>query len=103
MAYVLPVLAALSFASGGLFMKYSSGMTRLLPTFAFLLLFCFGAACQALAMKKTEMGAVYILVLGLEAVAALGLSLVFLGERLSLGRVAAAVVILGGIVLLDRA
>jgi hypothetical protein len=32
--------------------------------------FCAGAACQAVAMKRGKMSAIYVVVLGLEAIAA---------------------------------
>jgi len=102
MQILLSAAAALLFAVGGLFMKYSDGMTKLVPAITVLLLFCCGAACQALAMKHAEMGPVYILVLGLEAVTAFVLSLAVLGERASIGRICAVVLILAGIALLER-
>ncbi len=83
-------------------MKYSNGMTRFLPGVAVLLLFCCGATCQAIAMKRSDMGPVYILVLGLEAAAAFLLSIVVLGERATMARVFAVALIAGGIVLLER-
>ena len=103
MQIVLSIAAALLFAVGGLFMKYSNGMTRFPPAATVLLLFCCGAACQGVAMKRSDMGPVYILVLGLEAVTAFLLSIVFLGERATLVRVFAIVLIVAGIALLERA
>lgn len=95
--------AAILFAVGGLFMKYSAGMTRVAPSIAFLVCFCAGASAQALAMRRADMGSVYIFVLGLEAVVALCLSLVVLGERVTVFKGVAVVLILAGIALLDRA
>lgn len=83
-------------------MKYSNGMTRLRPGVTVLLLFCCGATCQAVAMKRSDMGPVYIFVLGLEAVTAFLLSMAVLGERATLARVFAVLLILAGIVLLER-
>jgi len=102
MQTLLSIFAALLFAVGGLFMKYSDGMTKIVPAVAVLLLFCCGAVCQAMAMKDAEMGPIYILVLGLEAITAFALSMAVLGERASLGRICAVVLILGGIALLER-
>lgn len=100
----LPLLAcaAILFASGGLAMKYSAGMTKLWPSVTFLLLFAAGASCQALAMRTAEMGAVYIFVLGLEAVAAMALSIAVLGEKFSVMRAVAVLLVLAGIALIDR-
>jgi len=100
MNFLLLVAASLLFAVGGLFMKYSQGLTRLGPSVVVLLLFCMGAACQAVAMKHEEMGATYVVVLGFEAVAAFALSMGVLGESLSATKLGAALLILGGIALL---
>src|ERR687885_8967 len=102
MQLFLLVLAALLFAFGGLSMKFSQGLTRVLPSVAVFALFSGGAACQALAMRRTEMGVSYLFVLGLEAVVAFGLSFLVLGERATIGKACALLLILGGIALLDR-
>jgi quaternary ammonium compound-resistance protein SugE len=102
MRFVLPSLAAISFASGGYFMKLSNGAGRLAPTIGFLALFCVGALLQAAAMKKEDLGSIYLLVLGLEAALALVFSVIVLGERLTLARLGAAALIVGGMILLDR-
>ena len=71
MNVLLPVAAAAAFAFGGVCMKYSEGLTRPVPSALLFVLFCAGAAAQTLAMRHAEMGATYILVLGLESVPAL--------------------------------
>jgi multidrug transporter EmrE-like cation transporter len=96
------VLAAFCFALGGLFMKYSAGATRVEPTLGFAALFIAGAVLQAKAMRRADMGPVYIAVLGLEAVAALLLSVSILHEHLSWPRFAAVCLIMGGVLLLRR-
>jgi|ERR1035438_609058 multidrug transporter EmrE-like cation transporter len=103
MRILLLVTAALLFAVGGLFMKYSDGMTKLAPGMAVLALFCGGATCQGIAMKRAQMGVVYVFVLGLEAAVAFLLSAAVLGERVTAGKICALILILGGIVLLERA
>jgi multidrug transporter EmrE-like cation transporter len=65
-------------------------------------LFCAGAACQAVGMRKTEMGVAYISVLGLEALAAFVLSWLALGERVTISKIGALLLIVGGIALLER-
>ena len=103
MYLVLLIAASLLFAVGGLFMKYSEGLTRPAASVAVFGLFGAGAACQALAMKRAEMGVVYVWVLGLEALAAFTLSVVVLSERVSAAKVAALALIVAGIALLERA
>jgi quaternary ammonium compound-resistance protein SugE len=100
MAYL--IAAALCFAAGGLFMKFSAGATRFAPSVGFLCLFGLGSFLQARAMAKAEMGIVYVAVLGLEAVAACALSVLVLQEAFSWPRVAAIGIILFGVVLLQR-
>lgn len=81
-------------------MKLSEGATRPWPTLAFLGLFLGGAVLQALALRQADLGAVYIVVLGLEAALALVFSVVLFHERLSPTRVLAVVLILAGVALL---
>jgi multidrug transporter EmrE-like cation transporter len=103
MYFVLLVVASLLFATGGIFMKYSEGLTRLPPSLGVFVCFGLGAACQAIAMRRSEMSVVYVFVLGLEAIAAFVLSVWILDERLTLAKVLALALIVGGIVLLERA
>ena len=102
MPLLLTIAAALLFASGGLCMKASDGFTKAAPSAGVFLLFCAGAACQTIAMKREEMSAIYILVLGLEAIAAFFLGAVFLGEKVSPAKLCALLLIVSGIALLKR-
>ncbi|MFL6447674.1 MAG: DMT family transporter [Bryobacteraceae bacterium] len=102
MQFLLLALAAVLFSFGGLAMKGSAGLTRFGPTVAIFVLFCAGAACQALGMRRTEMGVAYISVLGLEALTAFGLSWLVLGERVTISKVGALLLIVGGIAVLER-
>ena len=95
--------AAVAYAVGGLFMKQSAGATRVVPTLVFLLLFVGGAVLQAVAMRKADMGVSYVVVLGMEAVAAVVLSAVVLREPWTASRIAAMLVVLAGIAWLRRA
>ncbi|MEQ1910039.1 MAG: SMR family transporter [Vicinamibacterales bacterium] len=97
MSQLMLVAASLAYAVGGLFMKQSLGVQRLVPTLAFLGLFASGATLQALGMKDGEMGVSYVLVLGMEAVAAMLLSVLILRESFSLSRLAATALIVVGI------
>lgn len=94
--------AALAFASGGVAMKFSVGLTRPWPSVLVFGLFCAGAGMQSLAMRSSEMGTTYLAVLGLEAVLAFGLGIWVFSESVTTARVAAVVLILSGILLLKR-
>jgi multidrug transporter EmrE-like cation transporter len=96
------ILASACFATGGLFMKLSEGVSRLGPTLAFLLLFVVGALLQAFAMRRADLGVAYIAVLGFEAALTALFSVAIFHEHWSGVRVIAVVVILFGVVLLRR-
>jgi multidrug transporter EmrE-like cation transporter len=100
MDWIYALLAAFLFAAGGFFMKISQGALKSPATAAFLGLFIAGALLQARAMRRADMGAVYVAVLGLEAAFALALSTGILHEHLSWQRIAAAVLIVAGVSLL---
>lgn len=102
MSIALFLVAAVLYAVGGLAMKWSEGLTQPGPSVGVFTCFLAGAACQAIGMKRTEMGPAYLLVLGLEAVVAAALATAVLGERLSAGKVSAMVLIVIGIALLER-
>lgn len=102
MQLVLLVAAAFLFSLGGVAMKTSAGLTRIWPSLAVFALFSGGAACQALGMKRAEMGVVYVSVLGLEAIAAFTLSWLALGEKPTVSKLSALFLIVGGIALLQR-
>jgi multidrug transporter EmrE-like cation transporter len=70
-ALLLYSLAAALYVTGGLFMKYSAGLTRWLPALALVIVFSAGALIQAWAMKQEALGPSYVVVLGLEALLAL--------------------------------
>ena len=83
-------------------MKNSEGLTRALPAAGIFITFCLGAACQSLAMRRSEMGSIYVFVLGLEAIAAFVLAGIFLQERLTFTKLGALALILAGLALLER-
>ena len=103
MALFMLIAASVVYAVGGLFMKQSDGVTRLMPTLAFLVLFACGASMQAIGMKQADMGVSYVFVLGVEAIAAVLLSAVVLGETYSASRLGAIALVLIGIAWLRRA
>ena len=102
MKLLLSLAAAMAFALGGVCMKYSEGLTRPLQTAMLFILFCAGAAAQTLAMRHAEMGATYILVLGLESILAFTLGVLVFKESAAPIRILAVLLITTGIVLLRR-
>ena len=81
-------------------MKYSAGLTRLAPSILVFVLFCAGAAAQALAMRRAEMSATYILVLGLESVLAFGMGVAVFSEPATPVRILAVALVTVGVLLL---
>ena len=100
-ALVLSLAAALLFAVGGVFMKVSSGLERLVPGSIALALFLAGAVVQTLALKHAELGVAYVFVLGLEAVLAFVFGALFFAESVSLPKVLGVALIIGGFALLN--
>lgn len=99
---LLLISAAVSYSAGGYFMKLSEGLSKGIPTALVLALFCLGALLQTIAMRHSEMGVSYIVVLGLEAITALILGMFLLGEAISLAKFIGIVLVVLGIVVLRR-
>lgn len=99
--YFLQVVAAsLCFAVGGIAMKYSDGLTRLWPSLAVFALFVLGAALQTIALRNTDLSVTYIVVLGLEAIAATLFGVLLFQEALSPTRALAIGLVVCGVALL---
>jgi quaternary ammonium compound-resistance protein SugE len=83
-------------------MKYSAGLTRLWPATAMFALFFAGAAAQAMAMRRAEMSATYLFVLGLESVLAFGLGVAVFSEPATPLRILAVAMVTAGLLLLKQ-
>ena len=101
-ALIQLILASMIYAVGGLCMKLSVGLTRPLPTAMLFALFMLGATLQTLGMRRADLGVAYIMVLGIEALAALALSVVFLHESWSPSRLGAVAMVVAGVFWLHR-
>ncbi|MGA2411086.1 MAG: hypothetical protein ABSG46_11945 [Candidatus Binataceae bacterium] len=94
------LIASAAYATGGLFMKFSAGLSRPLPVIVFALLFLFGAALQALGMRRADLGAAYIFVLGVEAGLTAIFSVFVLRENFSILRASAILMIIASVTVL---
>ncbi|MGE5243724.1 MAG: DMT family transporter [Betaproteobacteria bacterium] len=103
MQLVLASLAAFCFTLGGVFMKHAEGLRNATPTALFLLLFGVGAAVQSLAMRGAELTTTYLIVLGLEAALAVAFGMLLFAEPMTVRKLCAIVLIVGGIALLRTA
>ncbi|MGZ4970145.1 MAG: DMT family transporter [Methylobacter sp.] len=99
--YLLSIAASIFFVMGGVFMKHADGLKAPLPTFLFLCAFAVGAALQSYALRYGDLGVVYVLVLGLEAVLAAILGWQLFGETISVQKLLGVTLIVAGIIFLD--
>ena len=100
MYILMVVIAALSFSMGGFYMKLSEGFAKLIPTVLVFALFLLGAGLQTAAMRDTSLSVTYLFVLGLEAVLAFGLGVIFFKEGYSALKIFGTALVLIGIILL---
>ena len=100
MAWVALLLAGLFEIVWATAMKQSEGFTRPWPTIlmAFTMLLSFGLL--AWSMKVLPLGTAYMIWTGIGAVGAFIIGIAYFGEALTLMRVAAAVVIVCGLVIM---
>lgn len=96
-------VAAALYVAGGTFMKYSQGLTRLLPSLALVMLFSAGALLQAWAMKHEALGPSYVVVLGLEALLAMVAGRVIFTEPVTVKIFCGVALVVLGIILLRMA
>jgi multidrug transporter EmrE-like cation transporter len=97
---LLPIAAAFSFTVGGVFMQFSEGLSRFVPSLMVYVTFLLGASLQTLATRHSGMGLTYILVLGLEAVLAVLLSAFLLQEGYSMLKLTGIFLVVMGVVFL---
>lgn len=92
--------AAVLYVLGGIAMKMSQSLTAWQPTFLIYATFAGGATLQTLGMASGKMSIAYAVVLGMEAVLALGLAAVMLHERVSVAQAMGTALVVVGIVVL---
>lgn len=97
---LLLVGAAVLYVLGGVAMKMSQSLTAGLPTLLIYATFAGGATLQTLGMATGKMSIAYAVVLGMEAVFALGLAAVMLNERVSVAQLVGTTLVVAGIVVL---
>lgn len=100
MAWFFLLIAGLLEIVWAYFMKQSAGFSRLVPSLItiFAMLGSFGLL--ALAMRTLPLGTAYTVWTGIGAVGAFTVGVLFLGENFSSTRVLAALLIMGGLILM---
>ncbi len=103
MAWILLGVAGLLEIVWAFAMKQSEGFTRVGPTVIMLIAMLASFWLLSLAMKILPLGTAYMVWTGIGAVGAFLVGWLVLGEEVGAMRIAAAVLIVGGLVLMKQA
>jgi len=100
MAWILLFIAGLLEVIWAFTMKSSHGFTRLVPTVITFVAMAVSFGLLSVAMKTLPLGTAYTVWTGIGAVGAFVVGIVVLGEQVTVMRVAAAMLIVSGLVLM---
>lgn len=100
MPWIYLAVAGLLEIAWAFLMKQSEGFTKLVPSIATLVTMAASFALLSLAMKSLPLGTAYTIWTGIGAVGAFVVGIVVLGEQATPMRIAAAVLIVSGLVLM---
>lgn len=100
MAWILLFVAGLLEVVWAFAMKQSHGFTRLIPSIVTIVTMTASFGLLSMAMRSLPLGTAYTIWTGIGAVGAFVVGVAVLGEQLSAVRVLAAVMIVGGLVLM---
>lgn len=100
MPWIYLVVAGLLEITWAFLMKQSDGFTRPIPSIATVVTMVASFTLLAMAMKSLPLGTAYTIWTGIGAVGAFVVGIAILGEQVSPMRIAAAVLIVSGIVLM---
>ena len=100
MAWILLTLAGLLEIVWAFSMKQSLGFTRLVPSIVTIVMMIASFALLAISMKTLPLGTAYTVWTGIGAVGAFLVGIMVLGEPANPMRIAAAALIIGGLVLM---
>ncbi|ATI81237.1 DMT family transporter [Sphingobium yanoikuyae] len=84
-------------------MKQSHGFTRLVPSLITLIAMIASFGLLSLAMRSLPLGTAYMIWTGIGALGAFAVGVAFMGEAISPARLAAAALILSGLVMMKLA
>lgn len=100
MAWILLLVAGLFEVVWAYSMKLSNGFTHLTYSILTVVMMMASFGLLSVAMRSLPLGTAYTVWTGIGAVGAFVVGIVFLGEQLSPMRIAAAILIIGGLVLM---
>jgi Membrane transporters of cations and cationic drugs len=102
-AWISLIVAGLLEVVWAFSMKQSEGFTRVVPTIVTLVMVVASFALLSFSMKSLPLGTAYTIWTGIGAVGAFLVGIAFLGEPASILRVAAAILIVSGLVMMKVA
>ena len=100
MAWTILIVAGVFETVWAYYMKLSDGFTRLGPTAATFAAMAVSIGLLGIAMKSLPLGTAYMVWTGIGALGAFVVGIAVLGEAVTVLRVAAAILIVSGIVLM---
>jgi quaternary ammonium compound-resistance protein SugE len=100
MAWIMLIVAGLFEVVWAYSMKLSDGFSRLVPSVFTFVMMMASFGLLSVSMRTLPLGTAYMVWTGIGAIGAFIVGIVALGEQLSLLRVLAAVLIVGGLVLM---
>jgi quaternary ammonium compound-resistance protein SugE len=100
MAWFILIIAGLLEVVWAFFMKQSEGFSKLVPSVITLVTMGASFGLLSLSMRSLPLGTAYTIWTGIGAVGAFVVGIVVLGEQASLMRLAAAALIVSGLVLM---
>jgi quaternary ammonium compound-resistance protein SugE len=103
MAWLILIVAGLLEIVWAFAMKQSHGFTRIIPSIVTIVAMIASFTLLSVSMKTLPLGTAYTIWTGIGAVGAFVVGIVVLGEALSVARVAAALMIVGGLIALKLA
>ncbi|MFJ4712489.1 DMT family transporter [Streptomyces sp. NPDC088785] len=101
MGYVLLAGAIAAEVAATTAMKYSEGFSRLWPSLITVSGYVIAFALLAQTLKTVQIGTAYAIWAGAGTAVIAAIGMVFLGEGLTLAKVAGIVLVIGGVVLLN--
>ncbi|MCW3817550.1 multidrug efflux SMR transporter [Micromonospora sp. DR5-3] len=101
MAYLFLLAAITSEVIGTSLLKATDGFTRLWPTVGLAVAYVASFFLLALAVKEIPVGVAYAIWSGLGTAAIMAIGATFLGEPLSVAKVAGAGLVIAGVVVLN--
>lgn len=103
MAWLLVIVGGLFETAFALFLKFSDGFTRLWPTVGFAVTMVISLGLLSLGLRELPVGTAYAVWTGIGAAGTAIIGMLFMHDPVSVVRVLAISLIVGGVILLNLA